>query len=79
MNSDIRDGFLNGSGIDPFTLKAVLVVITFGTCLAVAVWIVAQLIHAYRNDSITSAEVIWGAFKTIVLLGLVFVIVSLFR
>lgn len=79
MNPDVRDGFMSGSGVDPFTLKAVLIVITFGACLAVAVWIIAQLIDAYRNDAIKSAEVVWGVFKTIVLLGLVFVIVSLFR
>lgn len=79
MNTDVRDGFLHGSGLDPATLKLVLVLLTLATCIGVGTWIVAQLINAYRNEDIKSSEVVWGAVKTVVLLGLVFVIVSVFK
>lgn len=75
MNSDIRDGFLTGSGVDPAQLKATLVAIVVGVCLVVGMWVINQLIQAYQSEDISAAQVMWGSVKLMVLLGLVFFVV----
>lgn len=75
MNSDIRDGFLTGSGVDPAHLKATLVAIVIGVCLVVGMWVINQLIQAYQSEDISAAQVMWGSVKLMVLLGLVFFVV----
>lgn len=75
MNADMRNAFLAGSGVDPAALKLTLTLIVVATCLTVGVWVVLQLIDAYRSESITPAEVTWGCVRLVVLLGLVFFVV----
>lgn len=75
MNADMRNAFLAGSGVDPAALKLTLALIVVATCLTVGVWVVLQLIDAYRSEDITSGEVAWGCVRLIVLLAIVFFVV----
>jgi len=75
MNTQMRNAFMSGSGVDPAVLKTTLTLIVVATCLTVGAWVVLQLIDAYRNDDITSSEVTLGCVKLIVLLSLVFYVV----
>ena len=75
MNTQLRNAFMSGSGVDPAVLKTTLTLIVVAVCLTVGTWVVLQLIDAYRNEDITSSEVTLGCVKLIVLLCLVFYVV----
>ncbi|HRL52873.1 MAG: DUF3262 family protein [Pseudoxanthomonas sp.] len=75
MNTQMRNAFMSGSGVDPAVLKTTLTLIVVAVCLTVGTWVVLQLIDAYRNEDITSSEVTLGCVKLIVLLCLVFYVV----
>ena len=75
MNTQMRNAFMSGSGVDPAVLKTTLTLIVVAVSLTVGTWVVLQLIDAYRNEDITSSEVTLGCVKLIVLLCLVFYVV----
>ena len=76
MNPDMRSAFQSGSGIDPLVLKSTLGLIAVALILVVAGWFVVQLIDAYRDDRLTTGDMVLGSVRLLILVALVvFVIV----
>lgn len=75
MNPGMRAAFQAGSGVDPLLLKTTLVLIAVGVILLVSVWVVVQLIDAYRNDDLTTGDVVHGVIRTLILVSLAFFII----
>ena len=68
MNSDMAVGFAAGSGVDPHTMKVVLMTIATGVIFTVFTWIVLQLMVAYKDERLEAAEVFWGGLRAMVIL-----------
>ena len=76
MNAAMRSAFQSGSGIDPLLLKTTLGLIAVALILVVAGWFVVQLIDAYRDDRLTTGDMVLGSVRLLILVALVvFVIV----
>ncbi|TXJ04024.1 MAG: DUF3262 family protein [Alicycliphilus sp.] len=76
MNAAMRSAFQSGSGIDPLVLKSTLGLIAVALILVVASWFVVQLIDAYRDDRLTTGDMVLGSVRLLILVALVvFVIV----
>ena len=71
MNSDMRSGFLAGSGVDPANLKVVLLSIGFATILVIAAWIIGEVIKAVGEGEMSSQE----AMRACITLGVVVCVV----
>ncbi len=68
MNSDMALGFAAGSGVDPQTMKVVVMTIATGVIFTVFTWIVLQLMVAYKDERLEAAEAFWGGVKATVIL-----------
>lgn len=77
MNDIARQAFQEGSGVDPLHMKVVLVLIAAGLMFTAGAWIVMQLMDAYRNDDITSRDVVLGVVKLAILMGLVLIAITI--
>ena len=76
MNPAMRSAFQSGSGIDPLVLKTTLGLMAVALILVVASWFVVQLIDAYRDDRLTTGDMVLGSVRLLILVALVlFVIV----
>ena len=76
MNAAMRSAFQSGSGVDPLVLKTTLGLIAVALILVVASWFVVQLIDAYRDDRLTTGDMVLGSVRLLILVALVlFVIV----
>ena len=76
MNAAMRSAFQSGSGVDPLVLKTTLGLIAVALILVVAGWFVVQLIDAYRDDRLTTGDMVLGSVRLLILVALVvFVIV----
>lgn len=74
MHAALAAGFQTGSGVDPATVKLVLLCICAGVVLLVGAWMVSQLVEAYRGEQIGAAETAMGTVcaVTVLLLALLF-------
>jgi integrating conjugative element protein (TIGR03758 family) len=70
VSSAMRDAFRTGSGVDPYTLRVVVLTVAVGVVFLIAGWFISQIFDAYKNDRVTVADAIWGTVKTGVLVAL---------
>jgi integrating conjugative element protein (TIGR03758 family) len=77
MNSDMRAGFLAGSGVDPSAMKLVIVSLGAGAVLLVVAWIVLQLIVAHNEERLTPAQALMGVVKTVVVVCVLIAFIAL--
>ena len=77
MNSSMRQGFLNGSGVDPDTLRITIQMIASGVLLILFAWFVQQIFVAYSNNQIDAGQAIGNTIKVAIVIGFLFY--ALFR
>jgi integrating conjugative element protein (TIGR03758 family) len=70
MNSEMKDGFQAGSGVDPTTMKATLTMIGSGVIFLVFAYLMLGIFNAYRDERLSPGEAIWGGTKLLILLSL---------
>jgi hypothetical protein len=68
MNATMAAGFAAGAGVDPARVKLVLLCVCAAAVLAIGVWIVGQLIEAYRSERVETTEVVTASVSLVVLL-----------
>lgn len=75
MNSTMRAAFQQGSGVDPLAMQITVLAVTVGAILLIALWITVQLIDAYRNEQLHTADVIGGVVKLFILVSLLLYVI----
>lgn len=77
MNSTIRAAFADGAGVDPAHMKLILATISVAVVLVVALWVAVQLTDAWRNEQLTTREIVYGLVKVSVLVLLLLYVILL--
>jgi integrating conjugative element protein (TIGR03758 family) len=77
MHTALSAGFLAGSGVDPATLKLVLLCICVAVVLLVGAWMVSQLVEAYRGEQVGAAEIAMGTGCAVTVLLLAWLFMTL--
>ncbi|WP_019700260.1 DUF3262 family protein [Paracidovorax oryzae] len=72
MYGDMKAAFLQGAGVDPGQLKAVLLSIVFAAIFVVAGWIGQQLAEAYGDGQLDKSELYQALIAICVLLLVIF-------
>lgn len=66
----MHEGFTSGAGVDPDTLRVMVLTISTGLVFVIAAWIGLQILDAYKDERITVADAVWGTVKTAVVVSL---------
>lgn len=72
MYGDMKAAFLQGAGVDPARMKAVLLAIVFAAIFIVAGWIGQQLAEAYGDGLLDKSELYQALITICVLLLVIF-------
>jgi integrating conjugative element protein (TIGR03758 family) len=75
MNSTMAAAFLNGAGVAPGQLRAVVLSVAIGAIFVVAAWIVGQIAQALGNGEIEKSEAIKGCITLTIVLSIVIYLV----
>ena len=71
----MRQAFQVGSGVDPVTMKTVIVIIAVGLILVSAIWILTQLADAYSHEELTSGEIVRAGVQLLIIVSLTLYVV----
>ncbi len=72
MYGDMKAAFLQGSGVDPSRMKAVLIAIVFAAIFIVAGWIGQQLAEAYGDGQLDKSDLYQALIAICALLLVIF-------
>ncbi|AVS67402.1 conjugal transfer protein [Paracidovorax avenae] len=72
MYGDMKAAFLQGAGVDPERMKAVLLTIVFAAIFIVAGWIGQQLAEAYGDGLLDKSDLFQALIAICVLLLVIF-------
>lgn len=72
MYGEMKAGFLQGAGVDPARMKAVLLMLVFAVVMLIAGWIGTQLAEAYSSGDLDKTELVHALVTLVVLMLILF-------
>jgi integrating conjugative element protein (TIGR03758 family) len=78
MDQSLSDAFQSGSGMDPSTLKAAILVFVGSVLVLLMTWIITRMFHEWENKQISSGEMIVGIVKLAGIVAFILLFIGMF-